>query len=79
MSGALGTPQVRNQVLSHADALRRIYAISLYAVDNLRLAQAQLAQSNPELALYANECMDCLGAMQTTIVLATPIVQHLGE
>lgn len=70
MSGALGEPQV----LSHADALKRVYALSLYAVDNLRFASGSTWQQG-----FADECMRTLGAIQKTIVLATPTVQNLGE
>lgn len=73
MSPALGTAQV----LGHADALKRIYAISLYAVDNLHLAGAL---NEPEKRdMFMRECMDCLEMIQHTVTLATPTIENLGE
>lgn len=73
MSPALGEPQV----LSHVDALKRIYAISLYAVDNLHLASAIDKAATREM--FMRECMDSLEMMQHIMTLATPTIEDLGE
>lgn len=64
-----------SQPLPHAAALQRVYSISLYAADNLRLANSGI---NKEHEAFAAELMNCLAEIQQTIALAMPAVPNLG-